>query len=155
MVSVSLILSQRVEALASVTDLVDLNGASAAAGALVGAGTMGGAAYDMVTGVGDEFLMVTDIASASALETALELGGTFAITTNGTAGTGADMAAGDAFLVAYDNGVSTTIAVVATTAGAGDNATFASGDLTVTDLITLTGITDSETIAATDLVLIA
>jgi len=140
-----------VEGLSSVTDLVDLDSGSLSAGAaLVGGATMGGAAYDLVTATGDEFLEAEgDIASASALETALEVGGTLALTAN------SDFAIGDAFLVAYDDGTDSYIAVVATSAAVADDATFAADTLTATNIVKLSGVADSLTVTDTNLVLIA
>ena len=74
------------------------------------------------------------------METALETGGALALTANGA------FAADDGFLIAYDNGTNTKIALVTTAAGAADDGNFAANDLTVTDLVMLTGVADATTL---------
>jgi len=81
------------------------------------------------------------IASTSALETALETGGDYAITTAGA------FAANDVFLVLYTDGTNSHLAAVQTAAGATD-ALFASGDLEAINVVTFTGINDVGTIVA-------
>ena len=83
--------------------------------------------------------------STDGLETALETGGARSLITNNS------WEAGDAIPVAYSIGADVYIASVATTAGAPDNAAFASGDLTVTNLIQLSGITDVTDIIAANI----
>ena len=82
--------------------------------------------------------------TTSTLETALEAAGNLAITTYGI------VTAGDGFLVAYDDGANSYLASVVSAAGAASGATFVSGDLTVTNLIQLTGITDASTLTTAD-----
>ena len=83
--------------------------------------------------------------TATTVDTALETGGTLAVTFNNA------VAADDGFLLIYDNNVDTFIAQVHSTAGVADNAEAASGDLTVTNLVRLDGITDATTITAAQL----
>jgi hypothetical protein len=131
-----------IEALTSVTDLVSTDAASTDASAgtpanvtlafetITAAATIGG-------GAGKNILIVDgDIADAATLETALETGGDFAITSTNAFGVK------DAILVAYDNGVDTFIAAVATTAGIGAGAKAAAGDLTATNMIHIVGLAD-------------
>ena len=56
-----------------------------------------------------------------------------------------DFIAGDSIMVLYDNGVDSFLAVAESGATV-DNTTFASGDFTVTNVITFVGITDCTTI---------
>ncbi len=84
----------------------------------------------------------TNIAGASALETALEVGGALALTVDGA------LIAKDVFLVAYDDGVNSYLAHVESAAGAADNAKFAVGDLTATVVATLVGVVDVSTLTA-------
>ena len=88
-------------------------------------------------------------ASTNGLETALETGGSRSLITNN------GWEAGDAILVAYSIGTDVYIASAATTAGAFDNVAFASGDLTVTNLIQLSGITDVTDIIAANIDFVA
>ncbi len=82
-----------IEGLADVTEMVNLDGGSASAGAMVGVGAAITAAYDLNSGDNDEFLTVANIANAQELETALEVGGDYVITTDQT------LTAGDAIIV--------------------------------------------------------
>jgi hypothetical protein len=86
-----------------------------------------------------------DIASTSALETALEVGGTFALTAPGDGAGTNDFVAGDTILVMYDNGIDSFLAAV-TSGSTVDNTTFAASDFTAVNLITFVGITDVTTI---------
>lgn len=81
--------------------------------------------------------------STDALETALEVGGTRELTANG------QFAASDQILVVYDDGANTYLAVAEIGQTVADNATFAAGDLTITNVLTFTGVGDvSDLVAA-------
>jgi S-layer protein len=110
-------------------------------------------AYDMATDATAHILnIVGDYATAGDLETALEIGGTSALTTNST---GTEFAANDAFMVLYDNGTNSFLAYVVSAAGAANDATFASSDLTVTNMVQFTGISDSATFVTNNFDIIA
>ena len=53
---------------------------------------------------------------------------------------------GDGFLIAYDDGVSTNIALVTTAAGVADNALWS--DAVVTDITMLAGVADATSLTA-------
>jgi hypothetical protein len=97
-------------------------------------------AYDLAGAASDMLVLDGDFVDGVAVATALEVNGDYALKVNGT------VTAGDAFLIAYDNGTATNIAYVTSTAGAADDAAFATGDLTVTDFVTFTDIADATTI---------
>jgi hypothetical protein len=88
----------------------------------------------------------TAISSASAVETALEYGGTFQLTNEGA------KAAGDTFFVTYDDNVSTYIAMVTVNSVVADGAYFGVGSLDAKQLIKLTGVADNTGVVAGDLV---
>lgn len=97
-------------------------------------------ATDLASVAANSNILIADlagnIANAEALETALEEGGGLALTVNNL------WAAGDTFLVALDDGAHTYIAkVVVGGDGAANDGTFATGELTATVLVTLTGTT--------------
>ncbi len=101
------------------------------------------AAFDLGTAATASILAVTGTYAATTdLEDALEVGGARALTANGA------FAANDMFLAAYSDGTNSYIAIVKTTAGAANDATFAAADLTVTNIVTLSGITDVTTLHA-------
>jgi hypothetical protein len=142
-------------ALSSVTAMVNLDGTTVttfAATAVVFSGTT--KVTDLANATGDELLQINgDYSSAEAVETALETGGDHALTVNGTI-----MDAGDAFLAIYDDGINSTLAVVATSAAVANDAEFAAGTITVTDIATFMGIADAgsaTTLATADVVVIA
>jgi Ca2+-binding RTX toxin-like protein len=137
-----------IEGLASVTDLVDLDGVSLGAGAMVLSGDLN---LDLANGNGDDIAQFdtnfTNLANVSAL-----------LETTGTEATVADeaLSAGDAFLALWDDGVDSYLAVVATTAGIAINADAAANDLTVTNIMRFVGLTNAATdFASADFVLIA
>jgi Ca2+-binding RTX toxin-like protein len=102
-------------------------------------------AFDLTGATANTNILVlngADVANAAAAETALETGGAYALTIKGT------LAAVDIFALMYDNGVDSFFAAVQSTAGVADNALPAAGDLTVTHLLTFSGITDCSTIVA-------
>ena len=81
-------------------------------------------------------------AASTDLETALEIGGDRALTSNGA------FAAADAFLVTYSDGTDAYVATVSTTAGVADGVTFPAYDLVVTNILKIVGLTDVTTIHA-------
>jgi hypothetical protein len=102
------------------------------------------AAFDMADVTANANILVVDanFATSGLLETALETGGSVAVTADG------GIAANDALLVAWDDGVNSYLSIVESAAGAVADAKFASGDLTATTLITFTGISDVTTLTA-------
>jgi hypothetical protein len=126
--------------------LMDVSGGVMAAAAatvktITGAAALGAGAEDIL-------IIDGDIASASALETALEVGGTFQL----TSGTGSAVVAGtnDTMLVLYDDGSNSYLAAVNVGTGTATGTTFAANDLTATNLVTLTGVTDATDVVAGD-----
>jgi len=87
------------------------------------------AGAEMVVLQGGTFLTEGDV------EEALELGGTYALTVAGGSDT-----VGRGFLVAYTNGTDANVAAVRAAVRTTNNTTFEAGDLTVTDLLTIEGI---------------
>jgi hypothetical protein len=85
------------------------------------------------------------IASSDALETALEYGGDVQLTASGA------LSVGDRILVAYDDTVSTYIAMVTFNNAVVDTGWAGSGTLTAVNLVKLTGIADVTGIAAEDI----
>jgi hypothetical protein len=95
------------------------------------------AAYDLGGDATTNIIRLSGtFANTGAVETALEDGGSRELTLNGAT------AASDQFLVIYDDGVNTYLAVAEDADITADNATFDAGDLTVTNLVTLAGVTD-------------
>lgn len=82
-----------------------------------------------------------NLADTDAVETAIEDGGTLELTANG------GFSAGDGFLVVYDDGANSYIALATLANNVADDAKIASSDATVQNLVTLTGVTDANTIA--------
>jgi len=133
-----------IEGLTAVTDLVAGSGASVSNGAhtllkVTASGTDIGAAANTIITLGGDY------ADGSALETALETGGSMALVF------GAFATVGDSILVAYDNGADTKIATVTTSAIIVDGAQATAGTLTVTDYVTLVGVSDATTLVSGDL----
>jgi hypothetical protein len=130
----------------STMDLVFLDDAVSVADSDSIVGTKIQGVFDADNATADTQLLIlhgATIASTSALETALETGGDYALTisTNG-------LAAGDGFLVTYSDGTNSYLATVETTAGVSDDALAAAGDLVATNVATFTGISDVDTILA-------
>jgi S-layer protein len=129
---------------------LDDSTANEAAGAvtlrtITGAFDLGGAV------AGDGLLVVNldgNVANASALETALEFGGSAQITVDG------QMDVGDSFFAAYDDGTDSYIAEVTVGFVALDDGQFGIGTLTATNVLKLAGIADVTDIAAADFVFI-
>ena len=127
-------------------DLVNLDdGVSTAASAAIVQKVT--AAYDLDnTAANTNTLVITGtFADAAALETALEIGGSRALTfsTNG-------MAAKDSFLAVWSNGTDAFVSIVETGAIA-DNALAASSTLDVINVVKLAGISDVSTFVAGNL----
>jgi hypothetical protein len=91
----------------------------------------------------------TNIASTSALETALEVGGALALTTPGDGSGTSDIEAGDVILVLYDNGTDSFLAAVHFTAAI-DNTTITAGTLVAQNIVRFVGVADVTSIAAGD-----
>lgn len=121
-------------------DLVESGGAASAAAGAITVTNVPVGAFNLDTATSELLAVAGTYAAANDLETALETGGASVLTLDGA------LAANDQFLVAYSDGTNTIVAVVETTAGAADNASFAAADLTVTVLVTLSGVTDVTTL---------
>jgi len=142
-------------------DLSDLNGivtamrtgdgtvlAAAAAPVLT---TITGA-YDMAGSNFDILVLSGDFADTSAVETALEVGGSRALTSDdATAG----YLAKDAFLVMYDDGTDSYLGYFSFGTDPGDDETFTAGDLTVVNLVKFTGIADATTFVSNNFDIVA
>ena len=87
----------------------------------------------------------TAISGSSAVETALEFGGTFQLTNEGA------KAAGDTWFVSYDDNVSSYIAMVTVNSVVADGAYFGVGSLDAIEIIKLTGVADNSVIVAGDI----
>jgi len=136
---------------ALVTNLTTGQGGNVASGDAVVMTTLDGdGIYSMGTAVTEVFVVDGTIASSSALETALEAGGSHSLKAHTT---GFD--AGDAMLVLYDDGASTKLAYVSTTAGIAASATITVGDLVATDIVHFTDIADATSLVDANLDIIA
>jgi Ca2+-binding RTX toxin-like protein len=131
------------EAMTGITDMT-LAGVNTSLGATdIGVATNVTAAYNMETAATTVWFNVSGTYAASTdLETALEIGGDRALTSNGA------FAAADAFLVTYSDGTDAYLATVSTTAGVADGVTFPAYDLVVTNILKIVGLTDVTTIHA-------
>lgn len=117
------------------TNFVDLNDGTDATAALAVAFNDAAGGATAINASAELLIKFTGtFASTSDLETALEVGGTDALS-----GVHADVAAGDAFLIAYSDGSNAYIASAVTTAGDDGAGGFVSGDLTINNLVQLTG----------------
>jgi hypothetical protein len=107
-------------------------------------------AYDMA---GTATALVLNIsgtyASTSDVETALEVGGDRALTANGA------FSDDDAFLITYSDGTNAKLALAEVGAAVGNDATFTSGSLRVTELVQMNSITDVTDFIADNFDLIA
>ena len=103
-------------------------------------GTMATAAGTLMIAVN----FTAGIASSDALETALEYGGDLQLTVGGAT------AVGDRFLVAYDDTVSTYIAMVTNNTAVADDGWFGAGTLTAVNLVKLTGVADASAVVANE-----
>ena len=106
-------------------------------------------AYNLDGSNSDILVLVGDFADSAAVETALETGGSHALTFDGAAD------AGDAYLVLWDTGSATYLSYASTTAGVADDAKAASGDLTVTNIVAFTDISASTDFVSGNLDIIA
>jgi hypothetical protein len=97
---------------------------------ITGAYDLGTTATTAILAVGGTF------ANTNALETALETGGSRALTFNNAA------AANDQILVLYDDGTNTYLAAAESGAVVANNALAAAGGLTVTNILTFAGMAD-------------
>ena len=95
----------------------------------------------------DIYILSGDFASTGAVETALESGGSLQLTSDDAT---TNYATTDGFLVAYDDGTNTYLGTFQFTTDPGDNAVFASGDLTVTNFVQFTGLADATTLTSTN-----
>lgn len=100
---------------------------------------------DNFTG-GDIVALTGTFGNTDAVETALETGGTRAVTLDGS------VAQAQGFLVLYDDGANTYLSFAELTNAVteADGATFNSGDLTVTNILEFTGMTDVASFSTTD-----
>ena len=134
-----------IEALATVTDLVKIGNATSittASASVVLDG--GGGDIDVGNGANASVLIVTEsTVDANALEIALDNGTGKEITFNQA------FAVGDAFLVLSDDGINSALFLVVVGGdGITDGQTAADGELTAIKLVTLLGITASESVVA-------
>ena len=138
-----------IEALSSVTDLVDLDVASLGAQNAVVSTDVGGG--DLATGTGDDIIEIDgNYATAALLETAIEAGGADVFIVNGA------VDAGDAMLIKWDDGTDSYLGVLAFGSAVADNGSIVSGDATITTILELTGVADNTTLStAGDFVLVA
>jgi len=145
-------LSEVNDALTATLELADGSGDAAvvAAGATViedvtaGGFTIGSAAANA------QILFISgNFASTAILETALEVGGSHALT--GAAGA---VDAGDGFLVVYDDGTNSYLASAETTLGF-TGTTITSGDLTITNLVTFSGVSDADAFTTANFEIVA
>jgi len=100
------------------------------------------AAYDLAGNANTTVLAVSGtFANTNALETALETGGSRALTFNNAA------AANDQMLVLYDDGTNTYLAAAEIGTTIANDAAAAAGDLTITNILTFGGMSDVTTAA--------
>jgi hypothetical protein len=105
---------------------------------------------DLADSTNNDIILIADlttaISSSSELEDALEYGGALQVTAN------AALAVGDRFLVAYDDNVSTYVAMVTTNSVIAADQYIGAGNLTAVTLVKLTGVTEASVgIAAGDI----
>jgi len=101
--------------------------------------------FDDVSGDENILVLDSDIASESALKTALAASGTHEITT-------VDFNDDEAFLVLWDDGANSYLSAVANISGASiDNTTFATSAIAVETFITFDGVTDATSLDAANL----
>jgi hypothetical protein len=101
-------------------------------------------AINLANATANSNILVLSTVLTTALDTALEAGGAYAVTTS-NAGAGFD--AGDGFLVLWSDGTDSYLSLATSTAG-GDGVAIAANDLTITNLVTFAGITDADNIVA-------
>ena len=132
-------------------DLSDINNALNAGTLLTGDGTdsvvqgtpvltaVTAGGYDLGGANTDILVLAGNYSSTDEVETALEAGGSHALTSDDANG---NYTATDAFLVLYDNDVNSFLATFSFAADPGDNATFAAGGSTVTNILQINGVDD-------------
>ena len=121
-----------VEAIGTTADWVDGDASSAAVAAVSVQNVTAAATMAAAT---TAYAITGTYAATTDVETALEIGGSRALTTGGT------WEASDASVVIYSDGTDAYLALFESTAGAAST-TFAAADLVVTNLVTLAGVTD-------------
>jgi hypothetical protein len=130
--------------LVALDDGADATSANSISTILTGAKDLGNAAIvDNSTHLA--LSTTTAISGSSAVETALEFGGTFQLTNEGA------KAAGDTWFVSYDDNVSSYIAMVTVNSVVADGAYFGVGSLDAIEIIKLTGVADNSVIVAGDI----
>ena len=87
-----------------------------------------------------------DYATTGLVETAIEAGGARALTVNG-----AVTAATDVMLIIYDDGTNSYLATVTSSANVANDASLASGNATVTNIVTFVGVADCTDLTAANL----
>jgi len=110
------------------------------------------AAYDLGGAVSDILVLSGDFATTAIVETALESGGSRQLTSDDANGV---YAAGDAFLVLYDDGTDSYLAHFSFATDPGDNAVFAAADTTVTNFMKFSGVSDATTFVSNNFDIIA
>ncbi len=135
--------------------VTDMNLAGNAGGDLAVDGTLtisnvASGAYDMAAVATSDILYFEGvIASTSILETLIEAGGGSVVTYNGVS------SAGDGFLALWDDGTNSYLSTVVNATAIANDATAVSGDLTVTNLITFSGLSDGDTLVTGNFDIIA
>jgi Ca2+-binding RTX toxin-like protein len=143
-----------VEALA--TNLADWDDGNTDVAAAGGSGAGTAATLSTVTGAFDAENLTTgtDIlvlggsltfSSVGAVADALEAGGSAEFTVDGSTATDT---AGDIYMVLYSDGTNSHLAAVETSVAAGDNGTYAAGELTGNLILTFNGIADATDFAS-------
>ena len=103
------------------------------------------AAFDLGTAATTMIIeLAGTFANTDAVETAIETGGSRALTFNGA------LAAGDQILIVYDDGANSYLAVAESGAVVADDGLALAGGFTVTNILTLTGVSDVSTLVATN-----
>ena len=87
-----------------------------------------------------------DYATTGLVETAIEAGGSRELTVNG-----AVVETTDIMLIIYDDGTNSYLATLTTGAAIADNGNFASGQATVTNVVTFVGVADCTDLTAANL----
>jgi Ca2+-binding RTX toxin-like protein len=134
-----------------VTDMLTGDGTAMIAIAAPVLSTLTGAS-NMDAANSDILLLTGNFSNTGEVETALEVGGSLALTSDDAGG---GYTASDAFLVAYDNGVNSFLATAAFGTDRGDNTTFTAGDFTVTNILEFVGISDATTFVSNNFDIIA
>jgi Ca2+-binding RTX toxin-like protein len=140
-----------IEALA--TNLSDLDDATSDTGAGNATASTVTEAFDAANLTSGTDLLIIGggltFSSVAAVADALEDGGSVEMTVNG-----ADTA-GDVYMVLYSDGTNSHLAAIETSVAAGDNGTYADGELSGNMVMTFNGISDATDFAATNFDFIA